>query len=85
MSEENGVIVIEGPEQIAMFRLLQIKHALRLEIKTGMKLKGGSLLKLVNREYGQSFRTKKDALAFIEAIVDAINEENGIEKEKEEG
>jgi len=35
-----------------------------------MKLKGGSLLSLVNREFGQKFRKKQDALDYISKLIE---------------
>ena len=58
-------LVFDTPEKISMFRLIQLKHALRLEINTGMKVGRGSLVKTV-QSLGFKGRTKKAALAFIE-------------------
>lgn len=63
-------LVFDTPEKISMFRLIQLKHALRLEIKTGMKVGRGSLVKSV-QSLGFEGRTKKAALAFIENEIEA--------------
>ena len=41
-------VILDTPDQIAMFRLLQIRYALDVEIKTGMKHSRGSMLRLAN-------------------------------------
>jgi hypothetical protein len=62
--------VISTPEGIAYFQLLSIKGRLSIEINTGLKFRT-STLAAVNRMFGQSFRTKRQALRYIE---DKINE-----------
>lgn len=64
MSEENGV-VIDGSQAINRFRVLQMKYSLRIEIETGMKHSQGSILKLVNRTFGQKFTRKVDAYNYL--------------------
>jgi hypothetical protein len=67
---QSEAIVLDKPEQIAMFHLLQIKHALRLEIRTGMKFSNkGSLITLANRCGYSTKRTKAGVLADIEALI----------------
>lgn len=57
--------IIDTPAGIARFKLLQLKHGLALEMKTGMKLSRGSLLTYINENYGQKFRRKQQAYEFI--------------------
>ena len=63
-------IVIDTPEGIAYFHALQLKYALSIEIKTGMKHGNGSPMKQVNKAYGTRFTRKQAAFDFISAICD---------------
>lgn len=51
--------MISGEEQMRAFQLLRIYHALRMQERTGMKCKGGSLLKYAKHHYGAKGRTAK--------------------------
>ena len=64
----DGAVAIEGPERMDHFHNLQLKYALRIEVKTGMRHSGGSILKMVNRKFGTSFRTKAAALHYMEQV-----------------
>jgi hypothetical protein len=75
MSENDGSFVIDTAEGMAYFRALQMKYALKIEVATGMKHSKGSVLNLVNRTYGQNFRLKKQALAFMTAEADRMKAE----------
>jgi hypothetical protein len=44
----SGSIILDTPDQIELFHLLQMKYALKIEIRTGMRHSQGSILKLVN-------------------------------------
>ena len=55
-----------------MFRLLQLRGALRIEVATGMHHSKGSLLAEVNRRYGETFRRKSQALDFLNDLVDEM-------------
>lgn len=45
--------VIDTPEGVEMFRLLQLKYAMRLELRTGMKhSRLGSVVAKVKKQYG---------------------------------
>lgn len=68
-------IVADGPDGVSLFRLVTIKHALDLEIKTGMKLSRGSILKIANDAMGTNFRTKKAAYAAICELLPNIDED----------
>jgi hypothetical protein len=61
--------------QIQGFRLVSLKHALRLEIK-GLRHSRGSVYALVKREFG--FRgSKAKVLAQLEAHIETFNQEHG--------
>ena len=49
--EDNGLIVLDTPEDINMFRMLSLKGALSLEVK-GMKRRGRSVYSIVKEEFG---------------------------------
>lgn len=53
--------IIDTPEGIAWFAFLQVLHALRIEVRTGMKFSRGSVLKLAQQRYGVTARTKAGA------------------------
>lgn len=55
----NEPIVLVGEQQTRMFRLIAMKHALRLEI-LGLKNSRGSVYALVKREFG--FKGNKQAV-----------------------
>ena len=59
MNESNGATVITGAENIAAFQIIRLYHALRLQERTGMTLKGGSAIKHVKTYYGVTGRTAK--------------------------
>jgi hypothetical protein len=60
--------VIDTPEGIAAVRVITLMHSLRFEIETGMKMTRFSLLNVCKRDYGITARTKKAALAELEAM-----------------
>lgn len=65
-------IIIDTPEGIAMYRLLAMRSALKIELRTGMKMsKGPSVMSIINREYGTKFRRKIQALEFIEDVIES--------------
>ena len=64
------MIILETPEQIAMFRLLSLKSALKLEC-LGMKRRGQSAYAIVKAEYG--FKgNKKSVLEQMEQIIKEV-------------
>jgi len=65
---QDSSIVIDTKEGMQAFRMLQLKFALSIEVKTGMTHSRGSVMKEVNRTFGTSFRKKADALAFMEGV-----------------
>lgn len=72
---EDKSTILDTPDQIELFRLLQMKYALKTEIDTGLRHSRGSILKLVNRTLiFNSFitkpkRTKKEALQALDAYI----------------
>lgn len=72
---EDGTIVADDPASINLVRLISLKHALSLEIRTGMKMsRGVSLLALVNQTLGTSFKRKEAALEALTAYLDSIKD-----------
>lgn len=70
----NTATVIDTPEGIAMFHLLQMKYALKLEC-LGMKHSRGSVYALVKRELG--FKgDKRSVLTQLEAHIKATKDAN---------
>lgn len=62
MSEQEGFI-IDTPQGIEMFRVLQVLHGLAMEINTGMSVSSrGSIMLLAREMCGTSKRTKKGVL-----------------------
>lgn len=70
---ENGGTIIEGPENIRKFTVLQVIHALSLEIVTGMKIssRGSALDAARIQGIITGRKTRKQAL---EAAVAAMKE-----------
>ena len=64
------MITLETPEQIAMFRLLSLKSALKLEC-LGMKRRGQSAYAIVKAELGLK-GNKKSVLKQMEQIIEDI-------------
>ena len=64
-------IATVGPQQMP-FNLMQCIGALRIEVATGMKHSQRSVLAHVQREYGVTKRTKKGALAELEALYERL-------------
>lgn len=72
----DGGVILDTPEEISFFRLLQMKHALGIEIKVpGMRHSRGSIMNLINREFGTNFRRKQVAYEFICKVVEEAKEE----------
>ena len=61
--------VIDTPEGIRRFHMMQVMYALRIEVRTGMKMSRGSVLKVAQQVYGCKSRTKAGALAEMEALL----------------
>lgn len=75
MTEQNEPLIIEGKENVRKFTLLQVAHALSLEIVTGMKISSrGSALDAARIQgvIPKGKRTTKHAA--LVATIDAIKE-----------
>ena len=68
--EDNGLIVLDTPEDINMFRMLSLKGALGLEVK-GMKRRGRSAYSIVKEEFGLK-GNKQRVLEQFTAIVEQM-------------
>lgn len=69
--------ILDTPEQIEMFRLLQLKHMLALEIKTGLRHSKGSVLKAANDvmlRNGFITTPKRRKQAVLEKLVEYIEQ-----------
>lgn len=71
----DDAIIVDNPG--ARFHLLQIKHALRLEINTGMRHSKGSVMELARSTYGIKARTKIGVLNAVEDLLKQIEEGAG--------
>ena len=60
--------------------LAQVIAALRIEVRTGMKMSRGSVLKLVQQVYGVRSRTKAGALEELLALKAQVDEALGLVK-----
>lgn len=65
------MVAITGPENVEMARVLAVRMALKLEIKTGMKRSssGTSTLKLANDITGNTARNKVKAYEALNAFI----------------
>jgi hypothetical protein len=64
--------ILTTPDQIAFFHLAQTIGALRIEVKTGMKMSRGSVLKMAQNVYGVRSRTKDGALEELMALYQEV-------------
>lgn len=62
-----------GPAEVNVFHLIQMKHAMRFEINSGMKMSRGSLITTANRCGYSKKKTKAGVLADVEALLEAQN------------
>lgn len=61
-------VVIEGRESMIRLNILQCIAALSIEVNTGMRHSGGSVLRLTQERYGVKSRTKAKALQELRGI-----------------
>lgn len=74
-TETHGDVMMNTPEGIAFFQLLSMRGRLKIEIRTGMKASHGvSTLAACQRMGLTNKRTKRGALADLEAIIAQIQE-----------
>ena len=66
-------IAFDTPEQIDRFRLIALKGALRLKVNTGLDVRRGVSLVRVAKGYGFTGRTNKQALAFVEGLIESLD------------
>lgn len=73
--------ILDTPEQIEMFHLMQLKYMLRIEVNTGMRHSRVSILRVVNDtlirkgRIQKPYRRKKDAYdAMVKYIEDRQKE-----------
>lgn len=77
--EVPGAIVITGRENIANVRLLALRSAAKLEIRTKLRLsRGGSVFKIIKKEFGltgnnESVYAQFDALVTERTGVPSVN------------
>ncbi len=67
----NEGFVIDTPEGIAFFRLLQFIARLKIEINTGLKSRQPTL-KIARQVYGLKSKTKQGALRELEQLRDQL-------------
>lgn len=68
---DDDTIILDTPEQIAMFGLLAMRGRLHIEINTGVKFRQSSLTALQQAGI-TSKRTKKGALADLNAHIESL-------------
>jgi macrodomain Ter protein organizer (MatP/YcbG family) len=59
---------LNAPEQIAMYRLLTMRSALKLEIKTGMRMRGNGWFNAAKALTGK--KTRQACLEAVEKIIE---------------
>jgi len=77
-SHDDTTTILDQPRQIEMFRLLQVKYALRLEVRTGLGHSQGSVKNLardIMRNHGfisdfKDYHTKERTLEDFEKFCD---------------
>jgi hypothetical protein len=67
----NETIAITTPDGIEHFQFARCLAALRIEVRTGMTLRQGSMLAHVQRAYGITAKRKPAALAQMEDLYEA--------------
>lgn len=64
------MIMLDNPRDIEMARILAVRQALRLEVKTGMKMsRSYSPMKLANQITGNTTRSKVSAYEALNAFI----------------
>ncbi len=77
----DGGFIVEGPIHIELYRLLSIRSALKLEVKTGMQLSRGRSAASVARALFVSekpARNKATLLTQVESYITAYCAMNGL-------
>lgn len=74
-------IVIDTPDGIAFFALLQVRYGLSIQAATGLRHSRGSLLKLAQRRYGVRSRTCAGAVEELDILIErAIQSRGGADR-----
>ena len=68
-------IMCDTPEKIQFFRLLALKSALKLEIKTSMRKRGRSAYAIIKGEFGFTGGKKKVLQQFEDFLKETYNME----------
>ena len=68
-------IMCDTPEKIQFFRMLALKSALKLEIKTGMRRRGRSAYAIIKEEFGFTGGKKKVLQQFEDFLKETYNME----------
>tara|TARA_B110001454_G_scaffold19408_1_gene18175 strand:- start:812 stop:1051 length:240 start_codon:yes stop_codon:yes gene_type:complete len=68
-------IMCDTPEKIQFFRLLALKCALKVEIKTGMRRRGRSSYAIIKEEFGFTGGKKKVLQQFEDFLKETYNME----------
>ena len=76
-NNDNGPIILDTPEQIAVARFLTVRSGLRLQVRTGMKLSRGRSAIQIAREAG--WTTKRTAKGALDDLND-LAEQMGFER-----
>ena len=72
-NNNDGHIILDTPEQIIMARFLAARAALRLQVRTGMKLsRGRSAIQIAQQSGWTTKRTAKGALNDLNDIAEAM-------------
>jgi hypothetical protein len=81
MTGQPRTTILDTPGQLTLFRLLQIKYALQIEVKTGMTHSRGSVKRLANAELLRAgviirpIATKAKCLAIYTGWLEGVAEE----------
>jgi len=59
MQAESTGIILDTPEQIAMFQLLRLRKACQIELSTGLRYSRGSVFTFLKKTYGFSGSKKQ--------------------------
>ena len=66
-------IMCDTPEKIQFFRLLALKSALKIEIKTGMRKRGRSAYAIIKGEFGFKGNKKRVLQQFENFLKESYN------------
>lgn len=64
--------LIDKPEGLRYFQLLQVRYALDIQATTGLVHSRGSVLKLAKRRYGVKSNTCKGAVKELDVMIAAM-------------